>query len=318
MKKIIPLFIFLLSFIPCFCQELQQVPHCPSNEIYDMMIDKKGFLWIAHSLGVSRYDGISFKSFSNPAQSAVGATGLLEDDYGRIWFSNFNGQVFYIKDEKMVQLKEYDFKSSYTFPHMVLLGKDLVISCKTGLFICNTANMHCEYKTGDNKHPILWKSYSLGVLKNKLLVNADDFWYTYNNKEGFHKLRFAEVPIKSQSRLANIQTKHLDNTCFVLDSSGHILYGLSNANDKITLSTKINARGFINTISIIGNKVWINTFLKSYAISSKDSISNYNLSSIVADKNGNTWYGSLSDGLWVSYKSNDWKKNMPIITNMIT
>src|SRR4051812_33537353 len=80
----------------------------PNKVVYKLLIDKKGFLWIANDFGVTRYDGINFTTFSNPNQISLAATGLLEDQQGRIWFSNFSGQIFYIENNIMHLLEAFN------------------------------------------------------------------------------------------------------------------------------------------------------------------------------------------------------------------
>ena len=38
----------------------------PSNEIFNIFQDQKGFIWIASEEGLTRYDGIYFKNFYTP------------------------------------------------------------------------------------------------------------------------------------------------------------------------------------------------------------------------------------------------------------
>ena len=42
---------------------LQQVDGLPTKEVYDLHVDKKGYLWIAHDLGITRFDGLNFLHF---------------------------------------------------------------------------------------------------------------------------------------------------------------------------------------------------------------------------------------------------------------
>ena len=79
---------------------LKEVAGLPTRELYDLMVDKKGFVWITHDLGITRFDGINFINFYNQKQTSLSGTGLLEDAQGRIWFNNFTGQIFYIETKK--------------------------------------------------------------------------------------------------------------------------------------------------------------------------------------------------------------------------
>jgi hypothetical protein len=70
------------------------------KELYDLHVDQKGYLWIAHGLGISRYDGLNFINYSHPSQINLRSTDIVEDRAGRIWFHNFSGQIFYIEKGK--------------------------------------------------------------------------------------------------------------------------------------------------------------------------------------------------------------------------
>jgi ligand-binding sensor domain-containing protein len=84
--------IFLISY-PSAAQfnNLQSIKGLPSDEVYDLLADSKGFIWAAHSLGISRYDGVNFKDFNHPQATGAGITDIVEDKQGRIWCHNFNG-----------------------------------------------------------------------------------------------------------------------------------------------------------------------------------------------------------------------------------
>ena len=82
-------FIFLCQ-APVHSQDLMEID-LPSREVYDLLTDRRGFLWIGHDLGISRYDGSSLIHFSHPQQAALSMTDLVEDSLGRIWCHNFSG-----------------------------------------------------------------------------------------------------------------------------------------------------------------------------------------------------------------------------------
>lgn len=66
--------------------------------INDMIQDKEGFIWIATKGGLNRYDGYTFKIFTNDPQdtssiSSNAVSNLLEDSQGRIWIGTYDGGV---------------------------------------------------------------------------------------------------------------------------------------------------------------------------------------------------------------------------------
>ncbi len=68
------LFSTLCNNIPVTAQVIvKQVGGLPAKEIYDLHVDRKGCLWIAHGLGISRFDGLNFIHFFNTVQAALAA-----------------------------------------------------------------------------------------------------------------------------------------------------------------------------------------------------------------------------------------------------
>ena len=80
----------------------------PSNEVFDLKIDSKGFLWVGTSEGLVRYDGNSFLLLNNPKSRGSAVTGILEDRQGTIWSHNFNGQIFHSSSDSVVRFLAWE------------------------------------------------------------------------------------------------------------------------------------------------------------------------------------------------------------------
>jgi len=311
MKKII-LICLLLTSLCIRAQRLHTIDNAPSNEIYDMLIDHKGFLWIAHSLGISRFDGISFTNFSSVHQSAVGTSGLLEDKYGRIWFYNFNGQVFYIQHEKMEYLKAYDYKNSSNFPPMVIYGDELVVSSLKGLFICNLKTLECHTELVKNDS-IKWGPSSLCVVGDKVLAHGSNsvqsVWFYYTPSAGLWEIKGLD-PFFSGKPTINFafNKQALLDTGLIISKNDNLIYGIVFKNNKLGVVFKKQLNAYINTLNIIKNTVWINTRDVSFALNGKDSLKNGDITCILPDDNGSTWYSSLTEGLQFEDKSQVWRR----------
>jgi ligand-binding sensor domain-containing protein len=74
----------------------------PSNTIYDISQDSKGFIWFSTDQGISRFDGHLFRNFSIrdglPDNEVFSVT---EDDYHRFWVACYNKRACYLKDGKV-------------------------------------------------------------------------------------------------------------------------------------------------------------------------------------------------------------------------
>ena len=63
--------------------------------VFDMLQDTEGFMWVATKNGLNRYDGYSFKVFTNDPYNPHTLSGntiikLFEDSKGRIWAGTDN------------------------------------------------------------------------------------------------------------------------------------------------------------------------------------------------------------------------------------
>src|ERR1700761_897519 len=99
------LFFFIVSlFYLSFLSAGQEFPMLhytiedglPSNNIYDVYRDSKGFLWFTSDKGIARYNGIKFEKFTTfnglPDNEIFFSQ---EDSYGRLWFGTYNGELCY-------------------------------------------------------------------------------------------------------------------------------------------------------------------------------------------------------------------------------
>ena len=80
-----------------------------SSEVYFIIQDKKGYIWFATDMGVSRFDGYHFKNFD--IQKGLPSNTIFEiyEDYkGRIWFSSFSGELSYYYNDTIVQYPHND------------------------------------------------------------------------------------------------------------------------------------------------------------------------------------------------------------------
>jgi len=68
----------------------------PSNEVYQSLIDSRGYLWLATNNGVCYFDGIKFTSLDmGDGLFENTIFGMTEDRFGRIWFTGLSGKLSY-------------------------------------------------------------------------------------------------------------------------------------------------------------------------------------------------------------------------------
>ena len=96
----------------------------PSSEVYYIIQDKKGYIWFATDMGVSRFDGYNFENFD--IQKGLPSNTIFEiyEDYkGRIWFSSFSGELSYYYNDTIIQYPHNDkLLAQFTESPLVIKG----------------------------------------------------------------------------------------------------------------------------------------------------------------------------------------------------
>ena len=71
----------------------------PSNTVYASLQDRKGDMWFATELGLSRYNGFNFENFRlNEGLTDLEILKIFHDSRGRVWLVMSNGTLSYLKD----------------------------------------------------------------------------------------------------------------------------------------------------------------------------------------------------------------------------
>lgn len=294
-------FYFSLTLLFCFLlatgfaqqNEIVSIPNQPSSEAYDLLKDRNGYIWVAHEFGVSRYDGVNFISLRHPRQNSVALTGLIEDKDGRIWCHNFSGQIFYIENLQLHLLEAYNYLDEQDFPRMVICGDELVATSKKGLFVYNLVTGEPTY------HYIRLGTNSLAQVGNKIICYNGFEFFGYESGKSPVKLILNEKFHDIQ--LASLQKVSLNDTSYLVVNTKGIYYKMTQSGTSLRIQSVVKTGAFINTISKLGNDVWINTNEHSFTTNGKERVAGMNLSDIVTDNQGNRWMSSLKKGLCVQY-----------------
>lgn len=86
----------------------------PSNEIYDIFEDSKGYVWFATDNGVSKYDGQVFNNLSKKDGLPDNVIFFFHEDLKqRIWFVSYSGLLSYYHDDQIYSYTYNDTLNKY-------------------------------------------------------------------------------------------------------------------------------------------------------------------------------------------------------------
>jgi len=115
------LILFLLFHSLLMCSQQPQLRHyglndgLPSNTVYSVYQDSKGFIWFCTSWGISRFDGHYFETItSNDGLPDNETFQVWEDSWQRLWIASYNnvpsyiynGKVYSVHNDQLCRLME--------------------------------------------------------------------------------------------------------------------------------------------------------------------------------------------------------------------
>jgi len=135
----------------------------PSNTVYEVYRDSKGYIWIGTDKGAVRFDGTTFQVFNTSDGLPDNDVFFLQEDYQeRIWLATYTGALCYYKNGVFHNAQNTPFLKTLLTPdlpvHITLQKDSSVIVCYKNLKIfINIRNDSCRiYK----RKPYSKTSYS--------------------------------------------------------------------------------------------------------------------------------------------------------------
>jgi hypothetical protein len=311
-KRLFLLFVFCTSIL-LQAQEpvsihLSEKNGLPDKEFYDITEDNKGFIWLSAAKGLFRYDGKSFKNYSNEEQRGISVFGVKQDRLGRIWCNNISGQFFYIQDDKLRLFIDLSKQLKGELPQFVVRGKYLWVFSGKSIYQINLTTKLIE----SNK---LERFGTPFIEDNTIFVSNTDSITSISSRNIFKSLVAINLPLKGEkghtiphgkSRIFKIasslflsQKRSGVNTIFLVDVSKKI----------ITKASGLEAvsRERIYTEFKNENELWIGTgsgvFVYEYKSNNfrlkKRFLKSKDITKIIKDKEDNYWLTTLNNGVYV-------------------
>ncbi|MBC7743935.1 MAG: histidine kinase [Flavobacterium sp.] len=273
-----------------------------NSMVYYTLQDSKGFLWVATSSGVNRFDGNNFETFTTDDGLADNEVlSIYEDSKGRIWFCNLNGRLGYYTEGKF-----------YNPENTVTLNKAVTKASIIGCFedslnrlwfstnqqqIIEIENNNVTIHTKPDKILDISNTYIFEDHKNQVIAaNIKGFYLLNNPKIKVINSRF--LPSSNKSFQYNKITKKLiftSNEGLIAFHNGifriirYFPEGFSVADLGVFLTDEVD--------------LWISSRNRGLYFFSKDARNTRQylprkiISHIMLDSEKNIWVSTMGDGL---------------------
>lgn len=264
----------------------------PSNTVYFVLQDKKGYLWLGHDRGISRYDGAKFMQYKSTMLQGYSLSNLMENSEGVIWAQDFAGNFYCTNNDSIV--RQQNFNSPGTYSTAGIIMGNLLVSVKyDSIRVLNTITK----QRSSLSYPGTF--YSAACFDdNTLFFISGNFIYRFDGK------RIAKHLELGQS---------LDGVFFLRKTSfGFVAFAKTGPNNVyvirengILAKSILKPNTFIQEVNSLGNQFWISTTAGAYCFSEDLTpmydghcfFENSSISRIAKDREGSYWFATLDKGL---------------------
>tara|TARA_B100001245_G_scaffold235381_1_gene223064 strand:- start:22802 stop:25696 length:2895 start_codon:yes stop_codon:yes gene_type:complete len=151
----------------------------PSAEVYDVLQDRNGYIWVATDKGVCQFDGTRFKVFTTrEGLTDNSILRLYEDSKGRLWFMGYNRTISYLQGDSIYPLKSNDQILEATERFLVFLGNTFIVNNDSIIVISISCDAIVITPSGRvdvytrNEHHKIFESHRHWSKKDRVLISS--------------------------------------------------------------------------------------------------------------------------------------------------
>lgn len=261
----------------------------PSNSVFDVFQDSKGFMWFATGKGLCRYDGNNFELYTADFQTSKSGSSISEDQFGRIWYTNFDGFLYFVKDGKLQALPQEKALGFYKYG---IVKNELFVVQLNGVLVFDLKSLKIKNRISLQKQNIV-ASFST---KDRFYVLGD---YLYEFSDGKNYMKHQLPPHFKEDVKVPIFSFWQDRI-FINSKLSKGTYAFKNG-----VFTKLNfekAPSFIQNTSIVEGNLWNSTPNGLHQFDKNFSplnlyFPNDNISGIYKDRQNHYWISTLNRGV---------------------
>jgi len=306
--------LFILRAQHPYFYSLNEENGLPSNETYCLRQDSMGYIWMGCNAGLYRYNGVTYKSYANPAMNSKAISGLRFDQTGKIWCYNFTGQIFFVRNDSLILFKDYS-KICKTYPRFTFDKKGNIWVTADEVIEVLTANgklVHSFNKLKNNEGiPISWGEIECNE-QGVLFIHATNggLWQVKsdNPKKLTHISDTTEDKIINNQGAFRFLKKQLYFINEINPDRKYILLKVDENKLQFTAEIKLPRSNDIiysigfnhrNGILLLTSDGVLPANNRYHFLDKQKFFANEKISDLLIDREGSYWFSSLQNGIMV-------------------
>jgi hypothetical protein len=271
----------------------------PSNSVYDIFQDSKGFMWFATGKGLCRYDGNDFKIFTADFQTSKSGSCIAEDKYGRIWYANFDGFLYFVEKGNLKALPQETSLGYFRFGiinnELFLIQPDAVL-----IYDLKSLKVKAKHALGDKEIRFCYAT------KEKFYVLGNNL-YELDHK---NEIKKHSLPENFYAEIITPIINTWEEKIIINSKSSANYYSFEKG--KFQKHKLNNPAEFTQNTAITDDAIWICTPNGVYKNDlklnhNKTYFTDQNISFVFKDKHKNYWVSTLNKGvLYIQDFSNNY------------
>jgi hypothetical protein len=277
-----------------FTIQLSESAGLPSSTVYDLLLDSKGFMWCVTRYGLTRYDGFQFKNYHNDNQTSLPGSAINEDKYGRIWYQNFDGYLYYVEKDALKSLPQ---QTPAEFVPFGIVKDYLFVVQQKGVDVFDLKTLSLLQTIPVGAENIM----SSTVLNDAYFFLSENVLYKLDDQlKASSMKRFSEQGVKVNLLSNNGQELYM----LYKNSDEHEVFFV-NPELEFVRTGKLPFRGNVLVTQYQNSQYWFYTSSGAYALNAMFNLAfdaralgvNAILNKCVIDSQGEYWFSSLGEGI---------------------
>jgi ligand-binding sensor domain-containing protein/anti-sigma regulatory factor (Ser/Thr protein kinase) len=281
-----------------FIRKISYLEGLPTQTIYDLFHDSKGYIYLGTDKGLIRFNGTQFTRIAFKENLSNAINNICEDANGRIWCKNFSNQVFYLENDtlKINKTLQEKVKNEGNIKEFDIDNNTLYIACQYTVF-----------KYDINKNEIK------DIIRNANKSNDKEFIdIKFNAKNNaIYVSSLADIIEIKNNKVSTLQNANGQKNISIHENKIYVDYKFSNnkiynlSDNKIINTTLFtDEKIFINYLRSSGDDLWICSNNGLYRINTslnkidKVILPNRRISDVISDHENNIWISTLDEGIF--------------------